>query len=226
MQVARLDGNSTAITNGEVHYLTVEAGTYTEAEHGVKMEAVKYLSTVTDRKNSWNGVLQNYSNSYTTPVVVGQVQTANDSAWSVFWASKFSVVNPPSSSTLRVGKHVGDDPNQTRVDETVSYIVVEARTGSIGGMSYTAGVGSDSIEGIDNSPPDSYTLSRLATAETAVVSSAGMDGNEGGWPVLYGSNPVTSSALQLAIDEEQLSDSERTHTTEQVSYIVFGTLSP
>ena len=74
---------------------------------------------------------------------------------------------------------------------------------------------------VTNGPPFSYALSGLSSASVAVVSSAGMDGYNGGWPVLYGQNPVTSSTLSLTIDEDQLKDSERSHTTEQVSYAIF-----
>ena len=48
-----------------------------------------------------------------------------------------------------------------------------------------------------------------------------MDGNDGAWPLLYGASPVSSSDLDLAVDEDQISGSERSHTTEQVAYIVF-----
>ena len=48
----------------DVSYMVVEEGVYTEADHGVTMEAVKFTSTVTDRKNSWNGQLRSYANTY------------------------------------------------------------------------------------------------------------------------------------------------------------------
>jgi hypothetical protein len=47
-----------------------------------------------------------------------------------------------------------------------------------------------------------------------------MDGSEGGWPILYGATPVTTSGLKLAIEEDALGDPERSHTTEQVAYLV------
>ena len=49
-----------------------------------------------------------------------------------------------------------------------------------------------------------------------------MDGGDGGWPVLYGSDPVPASSgtIDLVIDEDQIGDSERKHTTEQVAYLV------
>jgi hypothetical protein len=83
VQAARADGLSATIPPIAVHYLVVEEGTYTVAEDGVKLEAVKYLSTVTDQKDSWVGESRSYLNSYTTPVVLGQVMTANDPKFSI-----------------------------------------------------------------------------------------------------------------------------------------------
>ena len=67
----------------------------------------------------------------------------------------------------------------------------------------------------------SLPLNPLSSASSAIVSSAGMDGGNGGWPILYGDNAVTKDTLSLAIDEDQLLDPERSHTTEQVAFIVF-----
>lgn len=77
IRVDNTDGLS-AISNVTVHYLVVEAGVYTVAQHGVKLEAVKHTSTVTDQNNSWVGQNRAYSSRYTSPVVVGQVMTYND----------------------------------------------------------------------------------------------------------------------------------------------------
>ena len=48
-----------------------------------------------------------------------------------------------------------------------------------------------------------------------------MDGINGGWAVLYGPGAIGTTPLRLAIDEDWSLDSERSHTTEQVGYIVF-----
>ena len=65
-----------------VHYLVVEAGVY------ANMEAVRFESTVTDWAGSWIGASRDYANAsgYASPVVVGQVMSANNDAFSVFWA--------------------------------------------------------------------------------------------------------------------------------------------
>jgi hypothetical protein len=54
--------------------------------------------------------------------------------------------------------------------------------------------------------------------QVALITMAGMDG---GWPYVYGSTLATTSSLYLSIDEDQIGDSERNHTTEQVGYVVF-----
>jgi hypothetical protein len=221
-------GGSLQDVSADVHYMVVKAGVYTLAEHGVKMEAVKFNSTITDGLGSWVGQNRSYTNSYINPVVVGQVMTYNaDRAWywSVFWCRGSSRSSPPSSTELWVGKHKAQDPRAVN-NETLGYVVIEAGEGEMdtasGTARYFAALGSDTVRGIDNSPPYTYSLTEPSfTPSTAILSQAAMDGRDGGWAVLYGPSPVTYSALKLAIEEDMAWDSERKHTTEQVGYIVF-----
>ncbi|MEQ9264433.1 MAG: PKD domain-containing protein [Balneolaceae bacterium] len=214
---------NTALSGYTVHYMVMEEGVYTDAADGVKMEAVKFTSTTTDFKGSWSAQSQSYSNSYSSPVVLGQVMSENDSEWSVFWARGSSRTTAPNSSNLRVGKHVGEDSNTSRSNETIGYVIIESGSGTIDSTPFSAGLGSDIVKSVTNAPPYNYSISGLSTSESAIVSAAAMDGNDGGWPVLYGSGSVSLTSLSLAFDEDQISNNERSHTTEQVAYIVFGT---
>jgi hypothetical protein len=223
----RMDSaGSGALSGVTVHYVVLEEGVYTAAEHGVTMEAVRFDSEVTDRSSSWIGEGRNYAHAYTNPVVIGQVMTYNDPGFSVFWARGSNRQSPPSSTTLYVGKHVAQDSDITRENETLGYLVIEGGQGMVGGLAYAAGVGADSVKGITDSPPYSYAFGGMETVSTALVSSAAMDGNDGGWPVLYGTDPVAVGSLDLAVDEDQIGDSERNHTSEQLAYLVFGTPAP
>ncbi|MEM7116777.1 MAG: G8 domain-containing protein [Chloroflexota bacterium] len=220
VMVARLDGSNEPIDFPvDVYYLVVEEGVYTSASHGITMEAVTYLSTHTDHKGNWVGEPRAYQNKYAQPVVVGQVMSANDTAPSLFWARGSSARKAPSSSHLHVGKHVGED-STLRANETVGYVVFEAGTASVDGMHVGAALGADIVRGIPNGAPYSYMLGSDVEILGAVVSSAAIDGNDGGWPILYGEVPF-ENGLQLAINEDQYRDSERKHTTEQVAYVVF-----
>ena len=116
---------------------------------------------------------------------------------------------------------IGEDPDTARGDETIGYIVIETGSGSISGMNYVTALGADTVEGYTNSPPYSYSLSGLSSASVAVISQAAMDGNNGGWAALYGANPVSTTSINLAIDEDMANDTERAHINEQVGYIVF-----
>jgi len=210
-----------AVFAEEVSFLVMEEGVWTI--DGVKVEAQKYLSTITDENNSWVGSVRSYGQSYANPVVVGQVMSANDPDWSVFWCQGSSRNAPPSSSALTTGKTVCEDTDTTRADETVGFIVFEAGHGTIGGVDFEAFVGADTVRGVTNSPPYRYTFnSPFGSAPmVAVTTMAGVDGGNGGWSYTYGAAPITATTLDLSIDEDQVGDSERNHTTEQVGYVVF-----
>ncbi len=205
-----------------VHCLVVEAGTYTLATHGAKLEAKKYASTRTDRKGSFVGQRRTYSNTYQAPVVVGQVMSANDPRWSTFWARGSSRGAPPSTSTLYAGKYVAEDTVITRADETVGYVVFEKGTGAIGGVAYRAGLSGNLVRGFDDGPT-SLAISAPIRTTGAVLSAAAFDGGDGGWPVLFGPNAVAPTALSAVIEEDAISDLERSHlTAEQVAFVTLA----
>ncbi|OQY25893.1 MAG: hypothetical protein B6244_14630, partial [Candidatus Cloacimonetes bacterium 4572_55] len=174
-----------AVLAENVSYIVVEEGVWTI--DGVNIEAQTYLSTVTDENNSWVGEAQSYGQSYTNPVVIGQVMSNNDPDWSVFWCQGSSRTAPASGSALRTCKTVCEDTDVTRVDETIGFIVIEAGHGTIGGVEFEALVGSDTIRGVTNSPPYTYSFSNsfVSAPQIAVTTMAGMDGGNGGWAYVH-----------------------------------------
>ncbi|MFK7849884.1 MAG: DUF6288 domain-containing protein [Akkermansiaceae bacterium] len=222
LKIDRTDGQTAPVTV-DVSIIAVDEGIYTQAVDGVTMEAVKYTSTVTARKGSWVAESRSFQNTYISPIVVGQVMSANDPKWSVFWSMGNARGNPVNATNLNVGKHIGEDSNTSRADETVGYIVIESGSGSISGVDYEAGIGGDNVRGIDNSTnPYSYSLSgNLSSASAAAVSIGGMDGGDGGWAVLGGSSAISPTNIRTWVDEDVLKDSERKHTTEQIGYLIF-----
>ncbi len=212
-------GNSTTDTY-DVSYVVAQEGIYTEAEHGIKMEAVKVLSTMTSATSDWKFESRSYQQSYTSPVVIGQVMSYNDTDWSVFWASSATLSSsPPNASSFSVGKHVGEDSDKIRTDETIGYIAMETSSGTINGdTEYAAILGADIVTDASHT----YFFSEVTAPEIAILSSAGINDDDGGWPVLLGEDPIASDEFSLSYDEDQIDDSERNHTTEQVAYVVFG----
>ena len=207
------DGNDSILSPIKVTYIVVEEGIYTEAVHGITMEAHKYSSVTTDNTSSWLGESRNLSQSYTAPAVLGQVLTFNDSKWSAFWSRGSSAGDIPNG-VLFTGKHVAQDLDKARQNETVGYIVLESGNYQINGKTLSAGVGADTISGLQNGV-SSYSLD----ADYAILSLSAMDGSDGGWAVLNGSEMSSGGLLSIAIDEDNIKDTERKHTTEQVAYI-------
>lgn len=207
-----------------VYYFVAEAGVYDAATYGITMEAVTANSANTSGKSNWstgNFEARTYGQTYSNPAILGQVMTQNDADFSVFWSSRSNSRTTPASATnFAAGKHAGEDTSLARADETVGYIVIESGTYTLpDGKIITAGNGSDIVRGMDNGAGYAYDLGGI-NAEAAVLSSAAMDGGDGGWPVLK--QPVDGSSIYTAIDEDQIQDSERNHTTEQVAYLAVG----
>ena len=205
-----------------VHYIVVEEGVYSRETHGVTMEAVIIEADETDHAGDWTGIPVDYVNTYNDPVVIGQVMSSRDARWSVFW-SRGLLSSAPPGITLRVGKHVGEDEEIVRTAEEVGYMVWEAGIGTINGYEYQAFVGEDVVNGMGDNPPYRYAYD-LEKADAAIVSATGMDGVNGGWPVLWSDNGLNQAEVRLAIDEDQINDSERSHTTEQAATVVLRQL--
>jgi hypothetical protein len=224
--------SDSSVAMDNVYWMVVEEGAWTI--DGVSVEAQTYLSTVTDGKVvGWNGETQSYLQSYTNPVVLGQVMSENDSQWSVFWSRAAGtcsegVCDPPSATSLITGKAVGGDPSTTRSDETVGFIVFETGHGTIGGVEFEAALGPETVQGVTDTspaPPYLYTFaSPFATAPTiGLATQAAMVGQDGSWAQIFGATVATTTELSLSVDEDQVEDTERFHVAEQVSYVVFAT---
>jgi hypothetical protein len=213
-----------AVVAENVSYIVVEEGTWTV--DGLNIEAQTYLSTVTDNTSSWVGEAQTYGQSYTNPVVIGQVMSENDSGWSVFWCRGESASDPPSAAALSTGKTVAEDTDTTREAETIGFIVFEAGHNTIGGVEFEAFVGPDTVQGVDDSPPYVYDFATPFASDPEVVMTilAGMGGANGGWAQAHGPTPATNTSLYLSVDEDQIGDDERSrYVAERVGYVVFDT---
>jgi len=223
--------NSPAVTASDVSCLVAEEGLHTLPD-GRSFEAHHVLSTDTsgNAADGWNGtgeeVTANILGSYTSPVVLGQVMSFNDADFSAFWSYNCTDREIPpfqGSGNICVGKNIGQTAGP-RANETLGYIVVEAGSGSVDGIAYETALGNDSVRGVGDSPPYSYPLGQ--SFNFAVATQEAMDGDQGGWAVMYGTSPLAGSQIDLAVDEETVAgDTTRRHTTEQVAYWAFSSNS-
>ena len=213
--------SNSALQSEQVYCLVTEQGVWT-LPNGLAFEAQTYTSTTTDGIGNWGGEEQTYAQSYTEPVVFGQVMSYEDDLWSVFWSRGPSRDSPPNAETFIAGKHVGQDSVNIRNDETIGYIVFEAGDGQVYGNGYRIGVSNDAVVGYNNSPHQSELAAPFSQVpEFALVTQMGMDGGDGSWALISGDN-VTEDSLPLSVDEDQTIDPERGHTSEQVGFLLFA----
>lgn len=156
LQVASVLGSPTA---SDVYWIAINDGAHT-LPGNVSMEAGTANVTGLNRTSVWGSTEMSQlslTHSYTNPRVLGQIQTVNDSGWQVFWSSDGANGNPPDSAAIYVGRHVGADINITRSAEDVGYIIIEDSTGTTDGVEWIATRTSDTVEGVDNTPPYLFT---------------------------------------------------------------------
>ncbi|MEM7789968.1 MAG: hypothetical protein AAF546_01090 [Verrucomicrobiota bacterium] len=219
IRVQDLSLNGLPLSNYEAEYLVVEAGVYTEAFHGIDMEASRMEIAQVDHYQSWLGQEIALARPIASPVVLGQVMSFNDSRWSVFW-SHGGIGTAPAGSQIFIGRHVGEDPDQSRNPETVGYIVMGDSSGQFEGREFVASTTGDKID----SSRRSVSLSGTAVTSLVnlVATQAAMDGMDGTQVILEEPNAIKTGKFFLAVDEDQLLDPERVHTTEQAHYLALG----
>lgn len=217
--------DSAAVTASDVHCLIADEGNNTLSD-GRVIEARTVNSTVTaGQAIGWaaantTNVTALVTGGHTNLVILGQVMSFNDNEASVFWTNNCTGRGTPATlASICVGKHIGQI-NDTRANETLGFIVTESGTGTVNQVDYAFARGADTVRGVGNAPPFQYTVA--GNFDTGVASNAAEDGGQGGWAVLYGTDPLPNNRINLAVDEETVAgDTSRTHTTEELYYGVF-----
>lgn len=222
--------NSSSVTASDVHCLIADTGAHTLPD-GRPFEARSVISTATHGQsaaNGWNmGALNNVSGlvsgSYSNPVVLAQVMSFNDSNASVAFVNDCdNRGNPPFLSGMAdgmcVSKHIGQ-MSGSRSNETIGFIIAEGGSGTLDDVAYELSSGGNSVQGVGNVPPYSYSLGN--SYEVGVATQQAENGGQGGWAVLYGVNPLAGS-IDVAVEEEVVAgDTSRTHIAEEFDYWVF-----
>ena len=215
----------TDVTASDVYCTISEEGAYS---YPIKYEAHTVSSDQTNYHSDtgWSLALtENISaapykvQTYTNPVVTGQVMSYNNANFSTFWSNNCVSRNaPPTNTAICVGKHTGMvTPNHPNA-ETLGYFIAEQAEYTMANAYVKIANGSDTVAGTVGTPPYNYALPR--TYSFATATQVNEDGGNGSWAVLYGNSPV-SSVLQLAVEEETAAgDTSRRHTTEQIAYWV------
>ncbi len=156
-----------------------------------------------------NWATVNFNQSFgAAPVVIAQVASFAGNQ-----AVTTRVRNVSSSSfQIRLQEEEGNDG--THAVERVDWIAVEAGTSTFGGAKVVAGVTGNSI---------THTWATINFSSVAdPVFLAEMQTFDGGDAAALRQRSLTSTSVQVKVEEEQSGDTEINHTTEVVGYIVVG----
>lgn len=208
----------------EVYFLVMEEGAHDF--DGIVCEAWTMTAPAADYKGSTEGNAASYLQDYTTPIVIGQVMTTNDSRWSTFWTRGNARGAPPNASTLRVGMKVSEDTDRVRVPETLGVIVFEAGNYDVGGVQVQAFKTGNVVGGIrtqgDRVYKPDYPVTFDSPPKFAVATQAGENGGDMSWVVFPDDDPLHADHhIHLAVDEDQIRDTERNHVNEEIFIVAF-----
>jgi hypothetical protein len=193
-----------------VAFLVVEAGTW-QLPNGAMLRAGKLLTSKTVGKSvadQWQAV--GFGGSFsTTPVVLSQVQSNNDSSWV---KTRHLGVNT-SSVTLGLEKDEANAANHGT--ETVGWLAIEPGSGSWSGLAYKAGRTSNVVK-------DAWYSFSFGTTLSSPRFFAAMPTRDGGDNAALRYQGLTSTGVQVRVEEDTTLDSETAHTTEVVDYLVLS----
>jgi hypothetical protein len=211
LTVRSLRPDETLTAPVEIDCVIFERGVYTEAANGINMEVRRTPSMDTSTPSTWIESQLVLANTYTDPIVLGQVQTENNPIYSSFYSLGYN----SSSNSVNFGKW-------TRVlfgtpFELVGIVVMESSSSGIWrGRPYQAIKGT-AAKGTTYLPPNEYPVDFTPVAGTN--SMASMNAPQGGISVFHGrpSAAFANDAAALSVYR-----SVRVTTTETVDALVFG----
>ena len=174
-----------------------------------------------------------FQNSYSSaPAFISTIQTAKNEAGNLpsSYSSPWLAVacKTLTASSASVALESGETTNHGSVTqaESIGYVVMEIGSGAFTQYSsevfYTAMLTDKVVKGYDNSPAATVSFADVTSASPLIV--GGMitrNGGDGGWLRL---SDATSTSASLFIEEDQNCDTERKHTTEKASLIIWSGL--
>lgn len=192
-----LDGGHTTET---ISYLVVEAGSHSLPD-GTRLVAGHIDGTDDD----WKSV--NFSPDFSSrPVVLTQCASANGSA-----AVTVRLRNV-TKSAFEVSVQEEESSDSTPAAERISYIAIEPMTDAASGIE--AGVTGNNVTDTWTSIDFSLTYQQQPTFLAAIQTYDGSD------PSALRYQDLTTSGVAAMVEEEQSSDDEVGHTTEEVGYLL------
>lgn len=219
------DSFAPVTTNSEtIYYMVVEAGVWELGDTGIKLEAdiaedVSRLGCGTCGYTP--GTVITYDHAYTTaPLVFHQVMSENDTDWITSYASDDSIRSTPPQTDAFQLSMMGAQSTSSHDPEDIGYIVFQSEaTDTASGVPFETDSTGDSVLGYSDAHRTEVLDNTYTSTPVALVSQNSMDGSDGAWAML---DTLTTTDITMYVDEDQTVDTERSHASEDVGYVVFG----
>jgi hypothetical protein len=202
-----------------VSYIVMERGAYQlpdgrRVDVGTKSTTHYYGNAVAGASDDTCSFTQSFTD---TPIVLTSLQTNNNTGSPSFLtASQVSITSTDFGCSMEVPDGVTTIPGSA---ETIGWIAIERGTFGNDGITFVASTTLTSVTGWTDTPWYDYLwpLEYFTSGPGIVASKQTRNGADGGW--IRFANEDADSA-QFAIDEAD--GGNRTHTAEQVGYLIFS----
>jgi subtilisin family serine protease len=188
-----------------------EAGSW-ELDDGTRLEVGTVETSATVGRfvtDQWEQV--EFSSSMTgAPVVVTQVQTERDRDW-----VKTRQL-PPTATGFKTALEEEEASSRQHGTETVGWMAMEAGDGSWSGRPYVAGNSADNVTHNWTQVPFGISVGSEPRLLAAMATRDGWDGSA----LRY--RNLSSTGVEVKVEEEKTYDGEMYHTTEIVGFIAIG----
>ena len=196
-----------------VSYLVLEAGAW-DLSNGARLEVGTVHTNDTTGKGmptasrTWTQI--NYTTPFAaTPVVMSQVQSNNDSDW-VKTRQKAT-----NASSFQVAMEPADSQTTAHGSETIGWFALTTGSGNWDGHRYEA---SSTGRAVDHNWYSLNFAQPFTTAPRflgAVGSYNGIDGTA----MRYNRNSLSTTGIEIKLEEDTTADAEVDHTTENIRYL-------
>jgi len=232
--IVQPDGESGQTTPNTINYWVVERGDHSVGDLRIYADDLTINNTL--GKNIGTSTSFNQSLSITgfatAPPILAQIQSVNNHGATDFtlpmipWISESvsSVSSSATSVSFNIAMEAAESSVQPASAETIGYAVIQDQ--SNGSFTDTSGT---TIFYKSFASPDSVGggCSNVAfpgaafsgSSQLVIANRRNRDGGDGGWTRMCSSS---NSQASLRIDEDQIADSERTHTNEVQSVLAFS----
>jgi len=208
------------LASDTINYFVIEEGNWDI--NGIKVEARKHqTSTTGSSAGGWLYDLKTFTNVFfSDPIVLHQVMTDEDSSWIASYVSRSTGrFNPPDINGMRIALN-GAEAASSHGTETIGWIAIGANaTSTVNGTLFETYRTSDSVLGHDDGCYNFNYQNAYSIPPIVIGFQEEMDGANGGWSVACFES---SAQVGFHVEEDQVSDSERSHTDETMAFIAFA----